>query len=395
MFLLWLSFAFLATVSGHGGVLWPPTWQAGLAVPIEEIKNDEVFSEPKVLDPNSGRAVVNIKTWLTDQAYTGGVGDEFKGIGPVTNDNNKNLKRDDRCRGNCVKYRNPWAAPGQAPSLGGGCGVFGGNPWGCPKDKDTRPPGSQCGQDKPIGRGKRGTSSFGTDARLFDFPQMITTKWEIGSVQDVVWTSSGAHRGGYTYRLCKMPRGGRSAITEDCFTRNVLEYATNFTMIKAMNKKGEGKWEKFEQTDLKEGTFPKGSTWRPVGKYVKSATTLRKDSVVVPKDLKPGNYVLGWRWDGSGGNQVHSFHILDPWCIDCGGYLVMFQVWVSCASMKLVPGPSVRKAEDNDDDEEPLYTDEEYAELEAAFENEDRDDYEEPLYTDEEYEELEAAFENY
>ena len=307
MFLLWLSFAFLASVSGHGGVLWPPTWQAGLAVPIEEIKNDEVFSEPKVLDPNSGKAVVNIKTWLTDQAYTGGVGDEFKGIGPVTNDNNKNLKTGDRCRGNCVKYRNPWAAPGQAPSLGGGCGVFGGNPWGCPKDKDTRPPGSQCGQDKPMGRGKRGTSSFGTDARLFDFPQMITTKWEIGSVQDVVWTSSGAHRGGYTYRLCKMPRGGRSAITEDCFTRNVLEYATNFTMIKAMNKKGEGKWEKFEQTDLKEGTSPKGSTWRPVGKYVKSATTLRKDSVVIPADLKPGKYVLGWRWDGSGGNQVYFF----------------------------------------------------------------------------------------
>jgi len=94
---------------------------------------------------------------------------------------------------------------------------------------------------------------------------------------------------------------------------------------------------------------------------------------VVPADLKPGNYVLGWRWDGSGGNQV----------------------WVSCASMKLVPGPSVRTAEDNEDDEEPLYTDEEYAELEAAFENKDRDDYEEPLYTDEEYEELEGAFENY
>ena len=184
---------------------------------------------------------------------------------------------------------------------------------------DGRPPGSACGQKKPIGRGGRGTSSFGTDARLFDFPQMITTKWEIGSVQDVVWTSSGAHRGGYTYRLCRMPRAGRSAITEDCFTRNVLEYATNFTMIKAMNKKGEGKWEKFEQTDLKEGTFPKGSTWRPVGKYVKSATTLRKDSVVVPADLKPGNYVLGWRWDGSGGNQVHFFHIQDPYCINYGG----------------------------------------------------------------------------
>merc|ERR1712212_1312596 len=84
-------------------------------------------------------------------------------------------------------------------------GVFGGNPWGCPKDKDNRPPGSACGQKKPIGRGGRGTSSFGTDARLFDFPQMITTQWQVGSVQDVAWSSKGGHWGGYTYRLCKVP----------------------------------------------------------------------------------------------------------------------------------------------------------------------------------------------
>merc|ERR1712018_990934 len=377
MFLALLPFAFVASVNAHGGMMWPPTWQDGVGRPIEALTNDSVFSVPIVKDPNSGRSVVNIKTWLTDQAYTGGVGDEFKGIGPVTNDNNKNLPRGDRCRGNCVKYRNPWAAPGQAPSLGGGCGIFGGNPWGYPAGKDTRPPGSVCGQEKPIGRGGRGTSSFGTDARLFDFPQMITTEWEVGSIQDVVWTSSGAHRGGYTYRLCKMPSGGRTEITEECFTKNVLEFATNFTMIKPMNQNGKGEWAKFEQIDLSEGTYPEGSIWRPVGKYLKSPLTLRKDSVVVPSTLAPGDYVLGWRWDGSGGNQV----------------------WVSCASMRLVAAPSVRAMtgggyraamtglgqamsgygvramaaygpRDNQDEEEdtPLYTDEEYDELEGAFE---------------------------
>ena len=61
----------------------------------------------------------------------------------------------------------------------------------------------------------------------------------------------------------------------------------------------------FEQTDLSEGTYPEGSVWRPVGKYLKSALTLRKDSVVVPSTLAPGDYVIGWRWDGSGGNQVN------------------------------------------------------------------------------------------
>jgi len=350
MFLLLLPFAFLGSVSAHGGMMWPPAWQDGFGRPIEALTNDTVLSLPVVKDPNSGRKVVNIKSWLTDQAYTGGIGDEFKKIGPLTNDNNKKLPRTDRCRGNCVKYRNPWAAPGQTPSLGGGCGVFGGNPWGCPAGKDDRPAGSQCGQDKPIGRGGRGTSSFGTDARLFDFPQMITTEWEAGSIQDVVWTSSGAHRGGYTYRLCKMPNGGRTAITEECFSKNVLEFATSFTMIKGMNEKGEGDWEKFEQIDLSEGTYPEGSVWRPVGKYLKSSLTLRKDSVVVPATLAPGDYVMGWRWDGSSGNQV----------------------WVSCASMRIVAGPSVRAAEDedydNEDEDTPLYTDEEYAELEAAFE---------------------------
>jgi len=180
---------------------------------------------------------------------------------------------------------------------------------------------------------------------------MITTEWQVGSVQDVVWASSGGHRGGYTYRLCKMPEGGRTAITEECFTKNVLEFATNFTMIKALNNAGEGTWEMFEQTDLREGTYPEGSVWRPVGKYLKSKLTMRKDSVVVPSTLAPGDYVMGWRWDGSGGNQV----------------------WVSCASMRLVGAPSVRATEDDEDEEDEeypsFYTDEEYAELEQAFEN--------------------------
>merc|ERR1712025_428007 len=317
-------------------MMWPPTWQDGVGRPIEALTNDSVFSVPLVKDPNSGRSVVNIKTWLTDQAYTGGVGDEFKGIGPVTNDNNKNLPRGDRCRGNCVKYRNPWAAPGQAPSLGGGCGIFGGNPWGCPAGKDTRPPGSVCGQEKPIGRGKRGTSSFGTDARLFDFPQMMTTEWEIGSEQEVVWTSRGSHKGGYTYRLCKLPEEGRTGITEECFTKNVLQFANNITMLKSFQDL-EKDWESFEQNDLREGTFPEGSVWRPVGKIMEDA--MRKDLVLVPTSLLPGDYVLGWRWDGSGGNQV----------------------WVSCSTVRLVAPAAGRTVEDDDDDDyEDYYTDEDY-----------------------------------
>merc|ERR1719495_1264398 len=114
-----LFFFFLGCVSAHGGVLWPPTWQAGVATPIEELNSVNVFSHPLVHDPRTGFAVKSIKSWLTDQAYTGGVGDEFIGVGPVTNNQTELLNPKDRCNEDCLRNRNPWAAPGRAPSLGG------------------------------------------------------------------------------------------------------------------------------------------------------------------------------------------------------------------------------------------------------------------------------------
>ena len=112
-----LHLAFLTSVSAHGGVLWPPTWQAGVATPIEELNSEAVFSDPLVHDPKTGQAVKDIKSWLTDQAYTGGVGDEFRFVGPVTN-------HEEKCGVRCVEERNPWAAPGQAPCLDGAAPRF-------------------------------------------------------------------------------------------------------------------------------------------------------------------------------------------------------------------------------------------------------------------------------
>ena len=45
-----LFLAFLSSVSAHGGVLWPPIWQAGVATPIEELTTYGAFSDPKVHD---------------------------------------------------------------------------------------------------------------------------------------------------------------------------------------------------------------------------------------------------------------------------------------------------------------------------------------------------------
>ena len=65
--------------------------------------------------------------------------------------------------------------------------------------------------------------------------------------------------------MCKIPEEGRTGITEECFTKNILQFATNFTMMRSFDNE---EWEMFEQNDLREGTFPEGSVWRPVGKVV-------------------------------------------------------------------------------------------------------------------------------
>ena len=131
MFSTLLIFAFLSSASGHGGMLWPPIWQDGRGIPIDQLwehyvssgtrENWDIRSNPRVRDPRiTGKAYANTKIWATDQAYAGGIGPEFEGTGPLTNDNNENLPEQDRCYGECVTLRQPWAAPGRTPSLGGG-----------------------------------------------------------------------------------------------------------------------------------------------------------------------------------------------------------------------------------------------------------------------------------
>merc|ERR1711899_248456 len=113
-----LPLAFIGSVSAHGGVVYPPIWQAGASIPLDEIVNDDAFTDPPVRDPNSGRAVKNVKSWLTDQAYTGGIGDQFKKEGPITNDKtNKNLRKWDRCGTNCMIIRTPGQPPAKPQLL--------------------------------------------------------------------------------------------------------------------------------------------------------------------------------------------------------------------------------------------------------------------------------------
>jgi len=135
----------------------------------------------------------------------------------------------------------------------------------------------------------------------------------------VGWIAKGGHWGGYTYRLCKLPKEGKSGLTEECFAKNVLEFAKPKTWWKrAGDEHVNDAWQTVSKTDLVEGTYPEGSAWRPVEKVVgqgkEAEYLIRKDKVKVPENLPEGDYVLSFRWDAEGAAQV----------------------WVSCAFVKLV-----------------------------------------------------------
>merc|ERR1711874_785506 len=85
-------------------------------------------------------------------------------------------------QGACNFHHHPWAAPGLAPNLGGGCGIHGGNPYGCPAHNDTRKPGSQCPSDTE----DNGTWSYGSAAIDLDLTSMVT-KWARGSIEPVAF----------------------------------------------------------------------------------------------------------------------------------------------------------------------------------------------------------------
>jgi len=181
-----------------------------------------------------------------------------------------------------------------------------------------------------------------------DLPAMSAQAvWQLGGVYEVGWTVMANHGGGYAYRLA--PADG--PLTEAVFQKNALDFVgdsvlrwdgDNTTQIQFSPK--ERGWE----TNV--GTRPAGSTWRknpiptvlweregpsfaPVceeseecRKYATVATFQETpgvckcsghsnggpllpnleivDVVAIPRDLRPGRYVLQWRWDCEESDQV-------------------------------------------------------------------------------------------
>lgn len=228
------------------------------------------------------------------------------------------------------KY-NPWRSPGKAPVFDA-CGMAGGT---------------------TVDQGLGGVYNTTIYAKLGDLgskvlPETPTgTVWIAGGNEDAAWYIRANHGGGYQYRLC--PKS--EPLTEECFQKMPIPFSgmTRF------------KWENdteayFQGTFVSEGTLPTGSTWamNPMPAGVGAGffpapcsgdtpipaptspnshmgmdpnecsgnwptTVIVIDTLKIPADITPGEYVLGWRWD----------------CEETA------QIWASCSDITIAPATTV------------------------------------------------------
>ena len=190
----------------------------------------------------------------------------------------------------------PWAAPGAAP-IWSPCGTMGGNKYGCRNDAINETFGDCCGDSC-------GGFAMGDDAENYDWPDIPITEWITGSYQEVAWYCDANHAGGYSYRLCKMPEGGISEVTEECFQQTPLDFVGDEQWVNYNQHKGyPGKRTKLTALQTNVGTFPVGSMWRanPLLPYREEGGNSNYgkghviDYVEVPEDLQQGEYVLSFR----------------------------------------------------------------------------------------------------
>ena len=240
-----------------------------------------------------------------------------------------------------IYFWSPWRAPGAAPVIDA-CGTAGG-----------RHPGQGDGQAGAIFQNSSLAKQGDLGSKLPQMPPQAT--WQAGGIAEVGWTVMANHGGGYSYRLSPADE----PLTEENFRRTPLDF-TGLSVLR---------WDGDHETQLpfdseargwqtRVGTTPEGSMWRkspipgvlwermgpsfePVceesdeckrgatqhggGAYGickcsghSNAGPLLPnleivDTLTIPKGLKPGNYVLQFRWD----------------CEETD------QVWLSCSDVKI------------------------------------------------------------
>ena len=189
---------------------------------------------------------------------------------------------------------------------------------------------------------------MGDNAENYDWPNMPTTRWTAGSFQEVAWHVHANHAGGYLYRLCKMPEGGISEVTEECFQQTPLEFAGGKQWVEYRIDKFTGKRTKVKPRQTRSGTYPEGSMWRAnpllpereAGGSQDYGIGHVIDYVEVPADLEPGKYVVSHRSNTSTAKiPIIVFPNISHcpffrWDCKCNA-----QIWTSCATVKIVQRP--------------------------------------------------------
>lgn len=201
------------------------------------------------------------------------------------------------CNGNAGNdnlMRNPWFAPGTGP-VHGPCGTLGGMPNGCDDDGEGIY-GDCCTENC-------GIFALGNNTKDYLWPDMPVTEWFAGFHHEVAWYVTVNHGGGYSYRLCPMPEGGISELTEECFQQTPLDFVGDNQWVNYEIDRETGHRTEIQALQTTEGTFPRGSMWRgnpilPHGEEGGSDDYGHGhiiDLVDVPADLEPGEYVVSFR----------------------------------------------------------------------------------------------------
>jgi len=307
--------ALIGYAEGHAAMFWPPNWQ----------------DENGLLGLNSGQVtsgphadIISAYYWFTNATTI-----------PGEQTLDESMRTMQEVNGDRLKRNSPWLSPGSAPVTSPCGGLI------------VAKSDEYCG-------GGAGGFSHGPPAEEVNFPNVVTTQWKIGSKVEAFWGVSANHGGGYSYRLCKVPKEGVSGITEECFQQTPLRFAGEkqwFQFGGDVNDESSRIYFLANRTDV--GTTPSGSQWTknpipgcngffdkapgcphenphfepiiPEAKgYGKGNGEMHDDkmnfnftigdNLQIPDDLEPGKYVLSWRMDVEESEQI----------------------WSSCSSINLV-----------------------------------------------------------
>lgn len=135
--------------------------------------------------------------------------------------------------GDFTKYH-PWRAPGHS-ATSDPCGM--GGAYISPEEGGIAPEGS-----KLFDRGS-------------ELPVTVRTEFYANAVAEFSWMVGSNHGGGYLYSLCP----STEALTEQCFQMRSLPFVGDTHTIRYIDNHTEFT---IPATDVSEGTWPKGSTWR-------------------------------------------------------------------------------------------------------------------------------------